>query len=96
MFKLSEELCERDLFDIIAKAKEALEALPPKIDVLRDLKVYTNINPREEYHFSLIADLGTYEDIDTYALHPDHQAIVREIIKPHVVKRACVDIELPE
>lgn len=92
MFKLKEELSERDLTDIISRAKTDLEALVPKIDVLRDLKVYTNVNPKEEYHFSLIADLDKFEDVEVYALHPDHMAIVTGLIKPNLAKRACVDI----
>lgn len=95
MFRLSESLSERELTDLIARAKSDLEALVGKIEVLRDLKVYTNINPKEEYHFSLIADLDIFEDVDVYARHPDHMKIVTELIKPNLVKRACVDIVVP-
>lgn len=97
MFRLSDDLNETELLELISRAKEALEALPGVvIPELLSLEVHTNINPREEYHFCLVADLAHYEDIDTYALHPRHQEIVREMIKPHLVKRACVDIEIKE
>lgn len=92
MFRLSDELSERELMDIITQAKSDLEALVPQIEVLRDLKVYTNINPKEEYHFSLIADLDRFEDVETYAQHPAHVKIVTDLIKPNLAKRACVDI----
>ncbi len=75
----------------LAKIKSLLEALPSKIEVLSDLKVYLNENPEEEYDFALEAWLPSAEDLPLYAQHPEHLLIVKEEIKPFLKKRACVD-----
>lgn len=76
----------------IALIKNELEKLPEIIKELIEMRVSANVNPREEYDFMLLALLEDEEAIDKYALHPQHQGILINYIKPYLEKRACVDI----
>ncbi len=75
----------------LTKIKTALEALVQTIDCLSELKVYFNENPDEAYDFMLEAYLPTAEDLPTYALHPEHLKVAKELVKPYLKSRACVD-----
>lgn len=77
----------------LAEAKGGFEELSALIDCLREIKVSININPNEEYDLMLHGVLGSYDDVQTYAQHPEHVARVQKYIKPYVAKRACVDVE---
>lgn len=75
----------------LEQIKKALEALPDRIPALRRMVVHLNQNPREAYDFVLEAYLDSLDELSLYADHPDHLEIVRELIKPHVRARACID-----
>ena len=73
--------------------KNALEALPQKIDFLRSMEVNLNINPKESmFDAVLLSEFDTLEDVLKYRDHPEHKkissyvALVREA-------RASVDYE---
>ena len=73
--------------------KNALEALPEKIDFLRSMEVNLNINPKESmFDAVLLSEFDTLEDGLKYRDHPEHKkissyvALVREA-------RASVDYE---
>lgn len=70
--------------------REALIALPEKIECLKAIEVGINENPAEQWDLTLIADAASPEDIAAYSAHPAHLAAV-EIIKGHKADRACVD-----
>ncbi|MBQ4291932.1 MAG: Dabb family protein [Muribaculaceae bacterium] len=72
------------------KFKEAIEALPEVIDVLKKVEVGININPAETYDMALIAEAETLADVAAYSAHPAHVAAVG-IIKPMIESRTCVD-----
>lgn len=92
LFKLSLE--GEDKQKQIALIKEKLEKLPMVIDELKEIRVSANVNPKEEYDFMLLATLEDEAAIDKYALHPQHQEILKHHIKPYLEKRACVDIRI--
>ncbi len=75
----------------LEEIKTALEALPKVIDSLSELRVYFNENPDESYDFMLEAYLPTAEDLPSYALHPEHIKVAKELVKPYIKSRACVD-----
>lgn len=73
--------------------KNALEALPEKIDFLRSMEVNLNINTKESmFDAVLLSEFDTLEDVLKYRDHPEHKkissyvALVREA-------RASVDYE---
>lgn len=73
--------------------RDALMALPEKIEVLRSMEVGINENPAESWDVVLTATVDTMADVDIYAKHPDHVAAAA-IIAPIKDARACVDYTL--
>lgn len=74
--------------------KQALEALPNEIAVLRHMHVAINLNPNEPYHFLLEAHVDSLQELPLYSDHPAHLRVVRELIAPYKKGRAAIDIEL--
>lgn len=70
--------------------KEALLALPAKIDCLKSMEVGINQNPSEEWDVVLTAVVPTMEDVAVYAKHPAHVAAA-SIVAPLKECRACID-----
>lgn len=93
MFKLKEfdtpEAKEAKMQEI----KVALEALIDKIDVLRMIHLDFNVNPAETWDIILTTELDSLADVNTYANHPEHVAVAKNIIGPVKADRACVDYE---
>ena len=78
----------------ILKVKSMLEALPEKIDFIREMQVNINVNPKESmYDAVLISAFDSLEDVEKYRVHPEHKkissfvALIRE-------GRASVDYEI--
>ncbi|MBQ8382504.1 MAG: Dabb family protein [Clostridia bacterium] len=95
MFKFKEEAEGRTKAENLAIAKEMLEALPAKIDLIRASAVSinsTNADP-SNYDLCLIADFDSFEDLAAYIVHPDHKA-VGAFMRPVRLSRACVDFEI--
>ena len=70
--------------------KQALEALPETIDVLRSIEVGINENPAESWDVVLTAVVDTMDDVEKYATHPAHVAAAA-LLAGHKADRACVD-----
>lgn len=94
MWKFKEEAQGCNKSENIAKVKEMLEALPDKIDFIREMQVNVNINPKESmYDAVLISTFDCLEDVERYRVHPEHKKIsafvslIRE-------GRASVDYEI--
>lgn len=90
LFKLNLESDERDRH--LARIKRELEELVGAIESLLTLEVEININPQEQYDFMLTAIVEDMKQLEAYAQHPLHQKVVRELIAPHLLSRACVDV----
>ncbi len=93
LFKLQAFDSESAKTEKLSEIKTALEALPPKIDVINRLEVGLNANPNEEYDIALTVDVDSLEALEEYSKHPDHVA-VGGIIRPVLDKRACVDYQM--
>lgn len=93
IFKLKEELSENEKWELMKRFKESIEALPPRIDVIRKIEVGLNMNPAENWHIALYSEFDSLEDVKIYATHPDHIAAGR-IIAEAKENRACVDYEI--
>lgn len=70
--------------------RDALMALPEKIDCLQSMEVGINSNPAEDWDVVLTAVVPTMADVEVYAKHPAHVAAA-SIVGPHKESRACVD-----
>lgn len=94
MFKLTEFETPAAKQAKMQEIKEKLEALINKIDVLKMIRVDFNCNPAEAWDIILTTELATLEDVNTYATHPEHVAVAKNIIGPVKADRACVDYEI--
>ena len=89
-FKLTGTAEER--LAVANQFKDALLALPEKIEVLRSIEVGVNENPAENWDVVLTAVVDTMEDVSVYAKHPAHVAAAG-LLAGHKEARACVDYE---
>ena len=87
-FKLKGSAEER--LEVAKKFKQALEALPEQIEVLKSIEVGLNENPAETWDLVLVAIVEKMEDVEVYAKHPAHVATA-SIIANNKESRACVD-----
>jgi hypothetical protein len=73
--------------------KKTLEALPSKIDVVKNLEVGINVNesPRA-YDIILLSQFDSLEDLETYRVHPAHQEAVK-VIRARTEGVVAVDFE---
>ena len=93
MFKLKEFDTPEEKEAKMQEIKIALEALIDKIDVLRMIRLDFNVNPAETWDIILTTELDSLADVNTYANHPEHVAVAKNIIGPVKADRACVDYE---
>ena len=93
LFKLKDEVPETDKLVVMNKFKEAIEALPAKISVIRKIEVGLNKNPGESWHIALYSEFDNLDDVKFYATHPDHVA-AGKIIAEAKESRSCVDYEI--
>ncbi|MBA1438246.1 MAG: Dabb family protein [Epsilonproteobacteria bacterium] len=85
------EFKEENKVQNIAKVKQELERLPSLIDGLQKMEVGVNFNDSERaMDLSLYSTFATKEDLQAYALHPEHLKVV-ELIKEVSVVSKVVD-----
>ena len=64
----------------VQKVKTLLEALPNKIDKIKSLEVGVNFDEASRaMDLSLYTTFDTKEDLNTYAIHEEHQKVVSVI-----------------
>lgn len=72
----------------------ALGELPAAIPELRHYRSGTDIGLVDgNWHFAVVADFDDAAAWQAYALHPAHQQVVDEMIRPLVAERAAVQYE---
>ena len=92
LFKLKDEVPEAEKLVVMNKFKEAIEALPAVIPVIRKIEVGLNTNPGETWHIALYSEFDNLDDVKFYATHPLHVA-AGKIIAEAKESRACVYYE---
>ena len=93
LFKLKDEVSAEEKLVVMNKFKEAIEALPAKISVIRKIEVGLNMNPGESWHIALYSEFDNLDDVKFYATQPDHVA-AGKIIAEAKESRSCVDYEI--
>jgi len=79
-FKFKEGTSNADRESLIS----ALEGLKNKIAEVKELKVGKDVgNKPNSYHIALDSVFETFDDVETYAIHPDHVEVV------NMVKQLC-------
>ena len=92
LFKLKETLSKEEKNEVMNRFKDAIEALPAKIEVIRKVFVGLNMNEAEAWDICLESEFETLDDVKFYAAHPEHIAAAG-ILKDAKQDRACVDYE---
>jgi hypothetical protein len=93
LFKLKDTLSSEEKMQVMTSFKQAIEALPAQISVIRSIEVGFNINPAEAWDIALYSEFDSLADVQAYAVHPNHVAVA-QIIIPYVKSRACTDYEM--
>ena len=92
-FRMKKELGVDEKADAMHQIKTRLEALPPMIEELLTAEVGLNINPTDAaFDLVLTTTHHSVEELNTYAGHPDHQAVVAFILTV-ISDRVVVDYE---
>lgn len=78
----------------IQAISEALEALPAAIPQIKLIKMRENFSNRSQGYTHMLASIfESKADLEIYAKHPAHVAIVEQQIKPIVASTIVGDIE---
>ena len=78
---------------------EALETglarLPSLIPELIDYRLGRDVGLNDtSWDFAITADFATVDDYLTYRDNPDHQALIRDLVKPLLANRVAVQYEI--
>ena len=93
LFKLKDEVPAEEKLEVMTKFKEAIEALPAKISVIRKVEVGLNMNPGETWNIALYSEFDTLEDVKVYA----RTALLRfsqNLSGSYVVGMCCIEINI--
>ena len=91
MFSWTDEVDEAH----IAAVSAALDTLPSKIDVLRGYRHGPDVGVSDgNFDYVLVADVESAEDFATYRDHPDHVAVIQQVLAGKVAQRAAVQYEV--
>jgi hypothetical protein len=92
-FRFKEEALNASKTENIARIQSMLEALPGSIPELKSISCGSDFsNTPASYDFGLYTAFDSKADLETYRVHPAHQAVV-ELIKETTSDRAVVDYE---
>jgi hypothetical protein len=71
-----------------------IAALPDQIEQIRSYTVGFNAGDRpDNYDLAAVGDFDSKADYDIYAAHPDHVALIQNVIAPVVAGRSAVQYE---
>lgn len=93
LFRFKEEAEGKTKMENVLATKEMLEALPAKIPLILESRVFINkegADP-ENADLILISDFRSQEDLDAYIVHPDHKA-VGAFMRPLRESRMGIDL----
>lgn len=92
-FRFQEQAGGRDAGGNMAHLQMMLEALPAAIPEIQSLTCGADRSRSPaSYDFGLSSTFGSWEDLETYRVHPAHQKVV-EFVKEVTSDRAVVDYE---
>lgn len=78
----------------VEELTEALRALPGEIPEITAYLVGSDAGFGDgNWDFAVTADFASEEEFRVYRDHPAHQAVIRDLIAPHVEERAAVQFE---
>lgn len=75
----------------IGALSAGLDALPTKIEVIRFYSHGRDARVRAgTWDYGIVAEFDSVDDFHTYRDHPEHQALIRDLVDPITVERAAV------
>lgn len=90
MWQFKDEAEGRTKAENCAYAKALLEALPAKIPFIRKLEVGLNAyTSTMSADMVLVTEFDSKDDLDLYAVHPDHVKVSEYIGKVRVSRMVC-------
>lgn len=73
-----------------------LLALKGKVPSIRDISAGPNFSDRNQgFEYGLVVRFADRQGLDSYQIHPDHQRIVHDLIRPALADILAVDYEFP-
>ena len=91
LFKWNEDATSEQ----ISKAEEALKELSQKINGIIQLTIGSNFSSRSQgYETALVVRFKDRASLESYVPHPEHQAVVQNIINPIRTDTIVVDFEI--
>lgn len=92
LFKMRDDIDAEKKMIELQVIKAGLEALMGIVPTLRSMEVGINCNPAEKFDLALISTFDNLDDLNAYAVHPDHLAVGKRI-RAILDVRACNDFE---
>jgi hypothetical protein len=87
LFRWKSEATAEDVSNI----ETALHQLPAKIPSIRSYRFGRDLGVQDgNADFALVADFADQEGLLTYANHPDHQAVIQNLIRPILAQRESI------
>ena len=75
----------------VSKVEAALRRLPGKIPCIQSYRFGRDLGVQKgNADFALVADFTDEEGLRTYADHPEHQAVLNDLIRPIMSKREAI------
>jgi hypothetical protein len=75
----------------VSKVEAALHQLPGKIPCILAYRFGRDVGVQDgNADFALVADFPDQEGLATYANHPDHQAVLQNLIRPILAQREAI------
>jgi hypothetical protein len=75
----------------VSKVEAALHQLPSKIPCILAYRFGRDVGVQGgNADFALVADFTDEEGLATYANHPDHQAVLQNVIRPILAQREAI------
>jgi Stress responsive A/B Barrel Domain len=74
---------------------EGLDTLPKAVGVMLDYRHGRDLGINEaSYDYAVVGDFATVDDYLVYRDHPDHRALIRDLVTPIMAERASVQLEV--
>ena len=75
----------------VSKIEAALHRLPGKIPCIQSYRFGRDLGVQEgNADFALVADFSDEEGLAVYANHPDHLAVIQNLIRPIMAQREAI------
>lgn len=94
LWKINEDLSKEETKKVLFDAKRELEALKGKIEGLIDIKVQISKLDSSNADMMLDSTLENEAALKAYQVHPDHQTVANNFVRPYTVQRLCLDFEI--